>query len=381
MADPDLIWQGLGDSPNPISGNCSDTSNDFCRTQIVRADAVQVVANPDPVRGPPKMFRYEVRFQDGTYTNPQGVTYSDQRACTSMPSRIRANPGDEQWWRWFHLVPESWVGRFPKQDQLTSWPRVGLDGGSGFQFHHGYSDNRTETGSAPLYTGIDDKGPWLKLVDQATSTERQRWTKQPLQRNHAYEWLLHVVHHTDPGRGLVELWIDGEPIVTGFKTYTMYAGTFNYAIVCLYRRFSIGDPSLRWPAGTPLAGKPVYTDGDGARQAQYLGGLCVGKTRDSVMNLYPSTRGTVADPTGTGATTPSAGTPTPAPVPTPPDVDFATAHPRAEAGRLQLVNQRAKLDASLLQFDAAITTLQQQRAEIQKIRDATVTVLNAGPWT
>lgn len=352
------LWQALGTSPNPISGNCGPADNDWCSVQATRADAIRLVDNPDPIRGPPKLFRYEVRFQDGQFTNAAGVTYSDQRAMTGPPPRLWVGPGTEQWWRWFHLVPDDWIGAFPKQDELLSYPRVKLDGGSGFQFHHALPAGGTETGSAPLYTGIDDKGPWLKLVDQ-TVGERKRWTYQPLKRMHGYEWLLHILHSPDPSLGFLELWIDGDPVIPKYQTQTMYAGTLQYAIAGIYRRWSIGDPSLRWPVGSPRAGSLVYPDGDGMRQAQYLGGFVTGPTRDYVMSVYPTTRGGNVAPT-----------------PVVPAIDAT----KAKAGLDQLIAQKAPLDAAVSALDAQIAGLKTQRDEIAKVRDGTVAVLNRGPW-
>lgn len=315
------IWQALGEAPNPITGNCGPTDNDWCGTQLVNPQGVVLVDNPDPVRGPPKMFKYTVNYHDGQFTNAGGITYSDQRACTSTPGRLIARAKTEWWLRWFMLVDDSWIGRFPKQDQLQDWINdpvngAALDGGSGVQFHHGYDDHRTEQGSAPMYTGMDDKGPWCKLIGlqpDGSTVEKKRFVKQPLQRNHAYEWLLHTVHDTDPANGLIELWVDGEPIATGFRGATMYPGTFNYLIACLYRRWSIGSPTyqdgspLVWTADakpgvkypalfTPKKGARVYDD-SGMPQSHYIGGLCVGAARDAVMNLYPTIRGGNVAPT------------------------------------------------------------------------------------
>lgn len=302
-------WHALGESSNPITGNCGDTDNDFCSAQRTRQDAITLVDNPDPIRGPAKMFRYEVKFQDGQFTNAQGVTYSDQRAMSGPPARLWVGPGTEQWWRWFHLVPDNWIGRFPKQDQLYDYDngRASLDGGSGFQFHHAYADQRTETGSAPLYTGIDDQGPWLTLVDQASSAVRRKFSPLlPIQRMHCYEWLLHINEDPDPAKGFLELWLDGINVIPRFSTQTMYPGTLQYPICGIYRRWSIGDPSLTWPAGTKRAGQKVYGS-DGAVQWQYIGGLATGPSRDSVVMLYPTTRG------GSVATAPTS---SPAAVPT-----------------------------------------------------------------
>jgi hypothetical protein len=358
------LWQALGEAKNPITGNCGPADNDWCGTQITNPQGVVLVGNPDPVRGPAKMFMYTVNYHDGQFTNAGGITYSDQRACTSTPGRLIARAKTEWWLRWFMLVDDSWIGRFPKQDELQSWINdpvngAALDGGSGVQFHHGYDDHRTEQGSAPLYTGIDDKGPWCKLVNGATSTEKKRFVKQPLQRNHAYEWLLHVVHDTDPASGLVELWIDGEAIAIGYHTDTMYPGTFNYLIACIYRRWSIGSPTyqdgspLVWPADakagvkypalfTPKKGARVYDD-FGMPQSHYIGGLCVGATRDAVVNLYPTTRGGSVATT----TTPAA----------PANFDPAQPSVNPNAGAKQLMATRDALVAQVAAVQAQIDAI------------------------
>jgi hypothetical protein len=130
------------------------------------------------------------------------------------------------------------------------------------------------------------------------------------------------------------------------------------------------------------------------KQGYYrAGGLPEGTVYQTLLEVNEGDLTMAAMPTDTGkadtgATAPAAVTSS-APAPaapataatTAPSGDFATAHPKAEAGRLQLVGQRPALEAVLLQLDAAIETLQEQRKEIQKQRDATVTVLNAGAWT
>jgi hypothetical protein len=367
-----IRWTALGSKgAGSFVGNCDDNAQEFCRTRMKRPESAQVVDNPDPVNGPPKMFRYEVKWGDN-FPNE-----SDVRCLSSGPWRIWRDNGDEAWYRWYTLQPPDWVGNYPKWDQLYDWPKVKHDAGVGMHFHHEPFGGGTEPGSAPIYTGADNDKLWLALIDQATSTTRKAFTLAPLKRGHAYEWLFHVKWSWDEKVGFIELWLDGELVIPKYTTHTMYPQTRIYPAMGLYRNYNIGGhtdqngnpliwrtdakPGVVYPSGfVPKKGELVFKDDNGTPGVQYIGGVALGDTREDVMAVYPSKRG------GVVATTPDLGPP--------------TANPKAQAGLQQLIAQRTLLEPLVAQADQAITQITALRDAAKKVLGDTVALLNQGPW-
>jgi hypothetical protein len=90
----------------------------------------------------------------------------------------------------------------------------------------------------------------------------------------------------------------------------------NYLVVGLYRNGRIGDPTLRYPNGTPVYGS------NGEPAVVYLDGFIAGKTQASVLAERPW-----------GTPAPDAGVPDPIPAPDagaiPPDDGGTVVAPRA----------------------------------------------------
>src|SRR5476651_957546 len=80
-----LIWQAMGDEqPDPTVGN---RGNGWFGAQRGRVDGIKVVPNPDPVRGPPLIFNYNLLHGDA-YPLPPAVAYSGARSLSTPPSRL-----------------------------------------------------------------------------------------------------------------------------------------------------------------------------------------------------------------------------------------------------------------------------------------------------
>src|SRR6266850_893692 len=111
QADPDVIWRGdFEDGPSSLTGHCGPGENQWCSPNVIRPQQIQVVQ--DPVAQGRYAARFEVRYGD-VYKD-----YSDARSLMSGPSTLWESEGNERWYRWQVLWPETWKGRFPKWDQL-----------------------------------------------------------------------------------------------------------------------------------------------------------------------------------------------------------------------------------------------------------------------
>jgi hypothetical protein len=305
QTDPDVIWKGdFDDGPSSLAGHCNAGDNQWCNTQTMRAQQIQVVE--DPVAQGRYAARFEVKFGDVfSY-------YSDSRSLITGPASLWENEGNDRWYRWQALWPQGWVGSYPKWDELAN-PAARSSAGSLVVWHHD-ANGGVESGSAPLYIGADDNNIWLCLVDQATSTCRENLTLAPLQRSHWHDFMLHAKWSPDARVGFLEMWIDGVSVLPKHVASNMYPGMRNYLVVGLYRNGRIGDPNLLYLNGTHVYGT------DGTPGVAYLDGFIVGKTQQSVLAERPW--GPSAP--DAGAVAPDAG-PTPAPGPQAPDVDGGTA--------------------------------------------------------
>ena len=306
----DLIWTGdFETGVSSLSGNCSAGQNQWCNQQTIRPQQIQAVESPT-VQGR-YAARFEVKYGD-VYRS-----YSDSRSLMTGPTTLWEDEGNERWYRWQAMWPADWVGSYPKWDELAN-PNARSAAGSLVEWHHD-ANGGIETGSAPLYIGADDSNLWLCLVDQATSTCRERPNLMPMQRGHWHDFVLHAKWSSDPSVGFLEIWIDGVLVMPMHVTSTMYPGMRNYLIVGLYRNGAIGDPNLRYPNGTYVYGS------DGTPGVAYLDGFVAGKTQASVLAELPFGRppppaadaGTppppvVTDGPGVAPTLPSHTTPPPA---------------------------------------------------------------------
>jgi hypothetical protein len=300
--DPDVIWQGnFDDGMSSIGGHCNYGENGWCGVQTIRAGQIQVV-NPPAFEGHGLAARMEVKYGD-VYS-----TYSDERTLISPSLSMWEDEGNDRWYRWQVMWPDGWVGDYPKWDELTN-PNARSSAGSVVEWHHD-ANGQVETGSAPLYIGANNTDIWLCLVDQATSACRETITLTKLLRGHWHDFVMHAKWSSDPSIGVLEMWIDGNNVLPWHPCSNMYPGMRNYLLVGLYRNGHIGDPSLIWPAGTPLAGQPVYGT-DGTPGVVYVDGFIAGKTRVSVDPPVPVDPPPASDG---GTFTPAPTTPTPIPV-------------------------------------------------------------------
>jgi hypothetical protein len=272
QTDPDVIWRGDFEAgASSLTGHCSAGDDQWCQMQTIRAQQMQVVA--DPVAQGRYAMRVELKYGD-EYNG-----YSDARSLITGPGTLWEDEGNDRWYRWQTLWPQDWVGSYPKWDELSN-PAARSHGGSVVEWHHD-ANGSVETGSAPLYIWGDDANIVLCLVNQATSDCREKINLAPLQRSHWHDFILHAKWSSDPGVGFLEIWIDGANVLPRKITATMYPRMRNYLVAGLYRNGHIGDPGLRWPNGTKVYG----TNGEPA--VVYLDGFVAGRTQASVLAERP----------------------------------------------------------------------------------------------
>lgn len=137
--------------------------------------------------------------------------------------------------RWYHYGV-----LFPPDFAVTD----GKDGGAVFtQFHHVNASG--EPGSPPLMlVAMTDRidvvqVPYLNaprgVVLGSAPQAKGRWRDVE----------LHVVFSSDPSAGLVELWLDGKPVVSRHVA-TLFAGYTNYLKLGLYRRPTAVETNVVW---------------------------------------------------------------------------------------------------------------------------------------
>jgi hypothetical protein len=268
-----VVWKGDFESgAAAMSGNCTAGQNQWCRSQTIRPQQIQAVQSPVAQGG--YAARIEVKFGD-VYGG-----YSDERSLLTGPSTLWETAGTEKWYRWQSMLPDEWVGKYPKWDQLADFPNAYSIGGWLVEWHHD-ANGGVETGSAPLYIGADDSKYFLCLVDQATSACRETIKLADLQRGHWTDFVVHALWSPDSNTGFLEIWVDGVNVLPKHYGSNMYPGMRNYLCAGLYRNVHIGDPGLRWPDGTP-----VYGAG-GSPSVAYLDGFIIGKTMDDVLAERP----------------------------------------------------------------------------------------------
>lgn len=362
-----LKWKGpLLNGVNSLRGN---TTVDFANWEGLRfPDQSQIVDSPI---GPDwKAVRCEVKFGD------KDPRYSDQRIIldvSSLKGIGRVDEGDETWTRWIQMWPDNWVGKFPKWDELNSWPNIFHSGGSSGEWHHGpiNEDWSNAGGSAPIYMGALDDHLWFSLVDQKTSTTRKSYDLGKLVRGKWYEHLVHAKWSSDPKKALTEVWIDGVQIFSGVD-YNLFPNCYNWFLTGLYRNLNIGGQvdqngnPLVWPIDAkpnvdygrfvPKKGQLVYPEDDGFPQQTYFAGGVIGDTRDDVMGAY-----TFSD---------SSANVTP---PVPQNDPY-----KAEVWRIQLVNQKPQLENIVSQLASSQAQLKSIQDMTQKILDDTIAILNKG---
>jgi hypothetical protein len=280
---------------------------DFTRLELVRPEQAQDYGTGT--------FRAEVKFGDVV----PGMT--EQRSLWDI-SQLAFREGDESAFGVSLMLDGSWIGWFPKNDELGNWPgdpltgKGGIHGGSFLEFHHAPNDgnwNNLKPGSAPFYLGATGTHWRAYLLDANPNGGNfgglrpdATWLR-PMSRWQWTDFVIHALWSTDPAKGYIEIFVDGAPWVPRFKAATLYPSTFVYPQIGIYRRDFIGDPNLRWqapartgvtyPAGFfPAAGARVFPIDGGYPQSVSFRNARIGNALEDVMATPPTPAPTPATP-------------------------------------------------------------------------------------
>ncbi len=341
-------------------------AKDPARQRILNADGSETVS---------------VKFGD-TFSS-----YSDDRTLEDGPS---FHEGDEIWISWSTLYPPGTVLAYPKEDELSGWPSISHTFGSCVEWHHEPSANGKykgnwnlmPQGSAPIYTGVGPSGQYLNLVKSIDISESYKLFTVPLIIGKLNQHLMHVIWSADPAKGLIEYWINGDSVGGPLQVFTLFPDCDTYLVAGIYRRGTIGDPSLIWPvdgkpgpdygAFFPHKGARVYVRDDGYPASMTFGPVVIGTTR--------------ADVTTAGGTV----TPPAPPAPVAPAIDVN----KAKEGLALLIADKAKWDAQVTQLSSLVTQLVSlgpllppligplvAARDAAKAQSAAIEqLLNKGPW-
>lgn len=299
------LWHGA--AQDPLFGHCGNNDDGWCGFE-----GKDQARQARPVDG--DMIRVEVKFGD---MDPRG--YSEQRALMTAVNQTTYKEGDETWMYWETEYPLDFMLMYPKQDELPSWPRVYLSPGSCVEWHHAPSESgkykgdwsKMPQGSAPIYTGVNAGGHYLSLVKSITESVEYKGFHSPLILGQRNRHLMHVRWSADPNLGFLEYWVNDLKLAGDangpLRVFTLFPDTDTYLVAGIYRRETIGDPSLVWPADqqeevhypygfVPHKGLRVYTKDDGYPSSMQLGKAYVGPTRDSVLQPAVATPPTATPP-------------------------------------------------------------------------------------
>jgi hypothetical protein len=178
--------------------------------------------------------------REGNYALKATVQPGDYVKLGARAELVVTSPmfheGEERWFHWHTLFP---------QDFQTS-PRWHLF----IQWHSGDF-------GVPLQFNLHGERLSFRVMGHQYDAQGQHdagmlWTA-PLQRGEWMEFLLRVKFSADPKIGYVELWKDGEKVVTQTFHQTLYAGGSVYLKQGLYR-----DRSIDWPQSIYHDGLTIY---------------------------------------------------------------------------------------------------------------------------
>lgn len=137
---------------------------------------------------------------------------------------IDGEEGDEAWY--------GWSTRFPADLN----PLVGLDQKNIFtQFHAGpEGDPRVCTPPITFSVKTDGRAePFIQFTARGGAYETsnpadcrresdQRWNIGPVKDDVWQDFVMHVGWSSDPAKGFVEVWLDGEPVIPRTRTATLF---------------------------------------------------------------------------------------------------------------------------------------------------------------
>jgi MYXO-CTERM domain-containing protein len=232
---PGLSWAGVVWKGDFETGDTSQYSS----VQRVSADRLQVV--PSPVRQGRYALKATVRQGDDP------INSSGNR--NELVYQGREAEGSEYYYRWQVLFPADYPSAKTWQ-VFTQWHHDGC------------------CGSPPVEFNIYGEELRLTLTDSVTPWQTK------LERGVWQDFIFHVKWSPDPSVGFVELWHNGQFVLSKYKHATMYEGDGIYLKLGLYRSDTVASVGVVYhdgfvqatqladvlpPPPTPDAGTPAPT--------------------------------------------------------------------------------------------------------------------------
>jgi hypothetical protein len=145
-----------------------------------------------------------------------------------FPGRTYVREGDELWLGWQTMFPRN------------QWNGVDRRGGGTIflQYHHVDLRANSFNGSPPLMFFANRDSISVTQCERYMCPESSIVTRhrEPLRYDHWYTFVVHMIHSSDPRKGLLEVWVDGEKRVS-VRTALLFGPNFaNYMLTGQYRR-------------------------------------------------------------------------------------------------------------------------------------------------
>ena len=172
------------------------------------------------VTSPARQGKYAARFQVNPGDNPLNCCAGSERAEALTNTGEAA--GAESWWGWSTYFPSDFVATpNTSWNIFTQWHNSGSSGQANIMF-------KVNAGTSPetLFMSVIGGDP--------NSYSNRGFTLAPLERNKWYDFVLHVKWEPD-STGFVELWLNGQQVVSKTFMPTIYYGQDVYLKQGFYR--------------------------------------------------------------------------------------------------------------------------------------------------
>jgi hypothetical protein len=207
-ASATVLWRG-----DFSTGNTSQWTS----TEAAASTRVQVVTSPTPP-GQGHAMQAIVVSGDSVY----GGARAELDYETDRPAE-----GSERYYRWQTYFPADFKSA-NYWELFTQW--------------HQYI-----SGSSPPLAFM----AWGESIQLGNDQDHYFWTV-PLVRGVWHDFVFHVIWSSDPTKGRIELWYDGQHVLLPTATYTLFAGDTVYMKQGLYRKAAINWTQVVYHGGTVI---------------------------------------------------------------------------------------------------------------------------------
>jgi hypothetical protein len=216
LSDSDESGEERGDSAIVWSGDFE--TGDASQWPTIQAERGGFRAVTDPRRQGSYAGRFVV--EPGSTPVPGG----ERAELSTDQDLIDGEEGDEAWY--------GWSTRFPPDLN----PLVGLDQKNIFTQFHAGPDGDPRVCTPPITFSVKTDGradPYIQFTARGgayvTGNEAdcrresdRRWEIATAETDVWHDFVLHVGWSSDPAKGFVEVWLDGEPVIPRTQTATLF---------------------------------------------------------------------------------------------------------------------------------------------------------------